>query len=114
MKAMKASVNYPLCHISRLRLVLPVAGVGESGVVFIHGGLADRSVWRNQWVLADTYRIAALDLGGHGTSGSRRKVWSLPTLARDVAAVVKAAGLRGRFHQFSGRGYRRHSGHLPA
>ena len=43
-------------------------GTGPVAIVFIHGGLADRSFWAEQFAaLADRYRLVALDLAGPDT-----------------------------------------------
>lgn len=70
------------------------AGRGEPALVFIHGGLADRSVWREQLSLATERRVVMLDLGGHGRSGRSRESWTLRSLGEDVRAVVLALGLK--------------------
>jgi len=70
-------------------------GKGEAALVFIHGGLADRTFWSNQLEpLAGQHRVVALDLGGHGASGRNRKQWTLESLGRDVEAVVERERLR--------------------
>jgi len=70
------------------------AGDGGTALVLIHGGLADRSVWVEQAPLAATFRLVALDLGGHGASGANREAWSLAALGQDVAAVLDRLDLR--------------------
>jgi pimeloyl-ACP methyl ester carboxylesterase/arginase family enzyme len=70
-------------------------GTGEDALVFIHGGLADRSFWAPQLAaLADRYRVVVLDLAGHGQSGRTRTAWTIPAFGADVRAVVDALGLR--------------------
>lgn len=74
-----------------LTIVYSVAGTGEPALVFVHGGLADRSFWESQLAaFAPRHRVIALDLGGHGESGTNRKTWGLPVLGADIAAVVNA------------------------
>jgi len=71
------------------------AGSGPTSIVFIHGGFADRSFWSNQLAsLRDRYRMAALDLGGHGGSGRNRVEWTLRAMGEDVRAVVEAESLQ--------------------
>lgn len=66
-----------------------VAGNGEPALIFIHGGFADRTFWVEQMKAFQTrYRVIALDLAGHGRSGTNRKVWDMPSFARDVMAVM--------------------------
>ena len=72
-------------------IVYSVAGTGDLAIVFIHGGMADRGFWTAQLEgLSGRYRVIALDLVGHGESGTDRKVWSVPEFGRDVPAVVRA------------------------
>jgi pimeloyl-ACP methyl ester carboxylesterase len=68
-------------------------GTGSVALVFIHGGLADRSFWTTQMSgLSDRFRVVALDLGGHGESG-RRAAYSIAGWADDVRAVADALHL---------------------
>ena len=70
-------------------------GTGPVAIVFIHGGLADRSFWAEQFAaLADRYRLVALDLAGHGASGRNREAMTIAAWAADVRAVVDALELR--------------------
>jgi len=75
-------------------IVYSVAGAGETALVFVHGGLADRTFFDGQLAaLGDRYRVIALDLAGHGESGTDRKAWGLPQFGTDVKAVVEAENL---------------------
>jgi pimeloyl-ACP methyl ester carboxylesterase len=72
-----------------------VRGKGEPALVFIHGYTSDRSAWREQVdVFAQRHLVVALDLGGHGESGANREKWTIPGLAGDVEAVIKALDLK--------------------
>jgi pimeloyl-ACP methyl ester carboxylesterase len=78
----------------RVTIVYSAAGRGEIGLVFIHGGLADRSFWDGQLqAFASPHRVLAVDLAGHGESGADRKVWGLTEFGADVRAVVEAEAL---------------------
>jgi pimeloyl-ACP methyl ester carboxylesterase len=69
-------------------------GAGVISLLFIHGGLANRRFWREQLTaLAPRYRVVALDLAGHGTSGVNRTAWTIAAFAADVAAVADALAL---------------------
>lgn len=68
-------------------------------ILFIHGMSQSHLSWRPQFDsrLAQSYRLIAFDMRGHGGSGkpwrvrdysAKRKVW-----AKDVAAIIKAKGL---------------------
>lgn len=72
-------------------IVYSAAGAGEPALVFVHGGLAERSFWDSELrEFAGRHRVVALDLPGHGESGQVRKKWGLPEFGADVRAVVDA------------------------
>jgi len=72
-------------------IVYSAAGAGEPALVFIHGGLADRTFWDAQLkAFSGRHRVIAVDLPGHGESGTNRKKWGLPEFGADVRAVVDA------------------------
>jgi pimeloyl-ACP methyl ester carboxylesterase len=74
-----------------VELVYSVAGTGEPALVFIHGGLANRGFYDGQLeAFAPRHRVVALDLPGHGESGSDRTQWGLPEFGADVKAVIDA------------------------
>jgi len=67
--------------------------LGRPGLMLIHGSNAHRYWW--QWVapfLAKTYRVAAIDLSGHGDSGWRA-AYSGESFAEEVMAVCREAEL---------------------
>jgi pimeloyl-ACP methyl ester carboxylesterase len=71
------------------------AGQGPVSLLLIHGGLASRAFWAPQLSgLAGTFRMAALDLAGHGNSGRNRENWSIAAFGGDVCAVAAALDLR--------------------
>lgn len=75
-------------------IVYSVAGAGKTALLFIHGGLADRSFYEEQFhAFSGRYRVIALDLAGHGESGRNRTDWRLPNFAQDVRAVADAEHL---------------------
>ncbi len=77
-----------------VKIVYSAAGAGPTALVFIHGGLADRSFFDGQLqVFAERYRVIAPDLPGHGESGSNRTKWGLPEFGADIKAVVDAEKL---------------------
>jgi pimeloyl-ACP methyl ester carboxylesterase len=74
-----------------VRIVYSVAGTGEPALVFIHGGLANRGFWTSELeAFGGNHRTIALDLPGHGESGSDRTKWGLPEFGADVKAVIDA------------------------
>ncbi len=68
---------------------------GRRGLVFVHGGGAQAHWWTPiAATFAGGYRVAALDLSGHGDSGHRRRY--LPEQwADEVMAVAGDAGIEG-------------------
>ena len=77
-----------------VRIAYTTAGRGDTALLFIHGGFADRSFYDEQLEAFSTrYRVVALDLAGHGDSGRDRKTWGIPQFAADVKAVADAEHL---------------------
>jgi pimeloyl-ACP methyl ester carboxylesterase len=72
-------------------IVYSVTGSGDTTLVFVHGGMANRSFYDGQLAaFADRYRVIALDLAGHGESGTNRTKWGMPEFGGDVKAVMDA------------------------
>lgn len=71
--------------------------VGAPGLVFVHGGAAHAHWWSFLVpLLADSYRIAAIDLSGHGDSGRRSEgEYRLSTWAAEIMAVADDLGAAG-------------------
>ena len=54
-------------------IAFEVDGSGDHALVFVHGWSCDRSYWAKQLPAFETrYRVVAMDLAGHGESGSGR------------------------------------------
>jgi len=71
-----------------------VSGSGTPELVLVHGWSCDRGYWRGQvGHFSRHHTVVAVDLGGHGDSGTDRTDWSLPAFGGDVVAVVEALGL---------------------
>jgi len=89
---MDAGIQRKTCRaLDGVQIVYSAAGAGEPALVFIHGGLADRTFWDAQLkAFAGKHRVIALDLPGHGESGTNRKKWGLPEFGADVRAVIDA------------------------
>ncbi len=69
--------------------------VGRPGLVFVHGGAAHAHWWSFIGPLfAGEYRVAAIDLTGHGDSG-RREAYPREVWAEEVIAVAADAGFDG-------------------
>lgn len=70
------------------------SGAGEITIVFIHGWSCDGSYWENQMdYFGNQYRVVAVDLAGHGSSGTERKDYTIQSFALDVNAVVEDLNL---------------------
>jgi pimeloyl-ACP methyl ester carboxylesterase len=68
---------------------------GRRGLVFVHGGGAHAHWWTHVAApFASAYRVAALDLSGHGDS-DHRDVYSLVQWTEEVMAVAAASGIAG-------------------
>lgn len=92
---MDASIERRTCLApDGVSIVYSAAGAGETSLVFVHGGLADRSFFDGQLkAFGSRHRVIALDLAGHGESGMNRERWGLPQFGGDVKAVVDAEKL---------------------
>ena len=72
-----------------------IQGVGEPTLVFVHGWSCDARYWRAQLPhFSKNHRVVALDLAGHGHSGSGRSRYTMASFGEDVRAVAEAAGGR--------------------
>ncbi|HEY7461427.1 MAG TPA: alpha/beta hydrolase [Gemmatimonadota bacterium] len=88
-------------------LSLHEVGVGGLPVIFLHSLAGNAGQWARQRALMGRDRRAvALDLRGHGGSSPPRDGdYSIPAMARDVAAVTEALGLERAVlvgHSFGG------------
>jgi pimeloyl-ACP methyl ester carboxylesterase len=92
---MPATIERKTCAApDGVTIVYSAAGAGEPGLVFVHGGLADRSFWDGALkAFAARHRVMAPDLAGHGDSGTNRRPWGIPEFGADVRAVVEAERL---------------------
>lgn len=70
-------------------------GSGDPALVLVHGWTNTRGIWGvHPETLSRSHRVVALDLAGHGESGSGRKEWTVGAFGDDVAAVVEDLDLR--------------------
>ena len=78
-----------------LSIAYDTGGAGDQSLVFVHGWCCDRKHWRQAMRdFAGDYRVTAIDLGGHGESGTDRDNWTIEGLGGDVEAVVRELDLR--------------------
>lgn len=76
-------------------IVYSAAGSGQPELIFIHGGLANRHFWDGEVeAFAGRHRVIALDLPGHGDSGSDRRKWGIPEFGADVQGVAEAENVQ--------------------
>ena len=69
-------------------------GQVSPAVVLVHGWCCNRGYWSAQLSgLSHHHLVVAMDLAGHGESGSSRKNWTMSALGDDVAAVVQLLDL---------------------
>ena len=69
--------------------------VGAPGLVFVHGGGAHAHWWTHVVAqFADRYRVAAVDLTGHGDSDHRER-YSMAGWAEELMAVAGDIGCEG-------------------
>ncbi len=93
---MKVKIERKTCRAADgVTIVYSVCGKGEPALLFVHGGLADRTFWDAELqAFGGRHRVVALDLAGHGESGSNRTKWGMPEFGADVKAVADAEKLK--------------------
>jgi pimeloyl-ACP methyl ester carboxylesterase len=74
-------------------LAARVRGEGES-VLWVHGYTLDGGIWDELWDLLPGWRHVGIDLPGHGASDPVAPGEDLPALARRLAALAAAEGVR--------------------
>jgi pimeloyl-ACP methyl ester carboxylesterase len=78
-----------------IRIAYEVHGKGLPALVFVHGWSCDRGYWKDQLEpFSRRFKVVAVDLAGHGESGTGRKAWTIEAFGDDVAAVVKKLSLQ--------------------
>ncbi|HEX6376932.1 MAG TPA: alpha/beta hydrolase [Allosphingosinicella sp.] len=68
---------------------------GGRPLVLLHGLMADASFFERQRELADSFRVVAVDLRGHGETPAGREPPTIRRLAEDVAELARALELEG-------------------
>ena len=83
--------NLTTTSFDGVRIAYSVSGSADTALIFIHGGMSDRSFWDGQHAaFAERFRVIALDLAAHGESGQNRQDWGIAQFGRDVVAVMDA------------------------
>jgi pimeloyl-ACP methyl ester carboxylesterase len=84
-------LNRTTTSFDGVSIAYSVSGTAETALVFIHGGMSDRTFWDGQHAaFADRFQVIALDLAGHGESGKNRPEWGMAQFGRDAVAVMDA------------------------
>ena len=100
-----------------VRIEYITEGQGEPALIFVHGWCTSKKYWRYQLQhFSGEYKVIALDLAGHGDSGTNRKDWSITAFGQDVAAVVNDLQLHRLIligHSMGGRLLSRRPGCCP-
>lgn len=84
----------PTVHTNGIRTYYEEYGNGQP-IVFLHGGTMDLRVWAEQArPLADTYRVIAYDIRGHGRTGlSDHSTYTIDLFTEDLHAFTSALDL---------------------
>lgn len=92
--SLRGRATGPVASFDGTRLHLEEAGEGVPTIVFAHGFSLNLTSWHYQIRdLARERRLVLYDQRGHGRSGRPPSGdWSLEALARDLGAVIDAAG----------------------
>ena len=80
-------------EVNGVRLACDDVGEGPA-ILFIHGFMFDRTVWRSQVAAFERWRRIAPDLRGHGLSEAPERDYGMATYADDLAALLDALGVR--------------------
>lgn len=80
-------------EVNGVRLAYDDVGEGPA-ILFIHGFMLDRTMWRSQVAALEGWRRIAPDLRGHGMSETPEHGYSMATYADDLAALLDALDVR--------------------
>jgi 3-oxoadipate enol-lactonase len=82
-------------HVEANGVRLAYGDVGEGpAILFVHGFMFDRTMWRGQIAALEGWRRVAPDLRGHGLSETPERGYSMATYADDLAALLDDLGVR--------------------
>jgi alpha-beta hydrolase superfamily lysophospholipase len=74
-------------EVNGVRLAYDDFGEGPA-ILFIHGFMLDRTMWRGQVAALDGWRRIAPDLRGHGLSEAPERDYSMAAYADDLATML--------------------------
>jgi pimeloyl-ACP methyl ester carboxylesterase len=80
-------------EVNGVRLAYEDLGEGPA-ILFIHGFMLDRTMWRDQVAALKGWRRIAPDLRGHGLSEAPERGYCMAAYANDLAAMLDALGIR--------------------
>lgn len=80
-------------EVNGVRLAYEDVGEGRA-ILFIHGFMFDRTMWRSQIGALAGWRRIAPDLRGSGLSEAPERGYCMTTYADDLAALLDALGVR--------------------
>jgi len=81
--------------IDGVPIAYEVLGEGTPALVFVHGWSCDRSYWKGQLEhFSRRHKVVAIDLAGHGGSGTERKKYTIESFGADVATIVDKLDLQ--------------------
>ncbi len=70
-------------------------GKGDVSLVFVHDWCTNMKYWEEQIPsFGVNFKVATLDLAGHGQSGTGRTAWTMEAFGQDVAAVIEKLDLQ--------------------
>lgn len=87
-------------------LAYTMVGKGDT-IILLHGWGCDASIWGvTRDMLAEHYRVVAVDFAGFGRSGEPKKVWGVEEYTRSIEALVEHLDIESPTlvgHSFGGR-----------
>lgn len=91
----KTSTEHVPVKNGNVNIAYELKGSGDTAIVFVHGWAINKAYWKSQQALfSSRFITVALDLGGHGESGTNRNGWTVYDYAGDVVALIDALKLK--------------------
>ncbi len=70
-------------------------GKGDVTLLFVHGSFINKAYWAAQIAyFKEQYRVIAVDLPGHGHSGSNRTTWNIREYGKDICFLINELKLK--------------------